>query len=259
MIGLRGDEGLITAEGGMGGGKSTEAIKISNDLRHTHNLVVVVVQPSGSERAEIDRDGHAGARSGISIDSKVIPATDAYLSLNIARELKADVVTYLDAHMFEPGPLIGAIFANRRDGRTCLVDMLSFTYGGDAYKIAQALGPRADVNLRPMYKRCDCQGTEKQPPRAKYSQLIVNTPFSRRAELLELLQGEKNAEMRALVEFGTEDPKTGLILPAYCGPRNITGNIVQGDKIPDEEVSAKLDYEPRCSACFVRPYRLDQF
>tara|TARA_Y100000310_G_C20625298_1_gene785513 strand:- start:824 stop:1600 length:777 start_codon:yes stop_codon:yes gene_type:complete len=255
---LRGDEGLIVTEGGMGGGKTEESIRHSHFFRHTQGLMVLVVQPDGSVREGIDRGGEAGSRSGLCIDVSRIPTNNAYVSVHLARQLDVDVVTYLDTHMFEPGPLIGAVFANKKEGRTSLVDTLSFTYGGEAYRIAEVLGPRADIRLPPKYARCGCQTAKGESPKGKYSQLLIKTPFRKREELLRLLEGEDNIEMRLLVEHGIEDPKTGLILPAYAGPRNITGNITDTSGNV-EGISADCDYQPRCSECFVKPYKLDQF
>jgi len=257
MEDLRGDEGLVVIPGGMGGGKSETSIRIRHRLVHTDGLSALVVQPDGSTRTGIDSEGEAGSRSGLRTETVRIPSDNPYIAVHIARERSVDIVVFLDSHMFSPYPLIGSVFANRKDGRTVLVDTLTFDYGGEEYLAARVLSARADIIFPPRYNRCLCQ-RKKGKPKGKFSQLLIKTPYSKREELLALLTGSENIEMRILVENGTRDPKTGLILPAYAGPRNITGDVSKSIVIP-EGVSTGVDYLARCSRCYVRPRRLDVF
>ena len=243
--------------GGMGGGKTTLALTKANDAEHIDGLSVLVVQPEDSYRDHIETASTATARSRMSYPRELIPSNEPLLSVYLAQRKNADIVFYLDSHMFEPHSLIGAIVANLNKGIDVFVDSLTYDFGGEVFPVIRELSPHAN-KIERKYRRCNCQ-PKGDEPQGKYNQLVVRTPFSKKEDLLRLLAENdpegKNIKLRVLVEYGIEDPLTHFIIPAYFGPTNICGDI-DGRLGEKEGISFDLEYLSRCDICFVRPKKL---
>ena len=244
-------------DGGMGGGKTTEALKIANHQRHSLRLNPLVLQPNVSFRKSMDTRKEARSRSRISCDRHFIPESDPFQSVYFAEKENSSGVFFLDAHMFRYDELIASIEILLNNGRDVYIDSLTYDYGGRPWPLISAISPHVS-SRQSFYTQCECQ-ERGDAPRGIYNQLFVKTPFSRKDELIDLLEREngegKNAKIIALVRFGTEDPLTHFILPAYFGPTNVTGDIGKSPST-SEEVSAKVIYLPRCEKCFTYPKRL---
>ena len=160
--------------------------------------------------------------------------------------------------MFVSGPIVAVVYGLLKSGIDVNLDCLKFDYGGKVFPVLADLIHSAE-KINYYFRKCDCQRSGAKP-QGFYNQLIVNTPFNKRQELLDLLRTKIPIDQKLiyLVENGNKDKKTGLILPAYFGPTNITGDIAV-NLSSDDQVSDKISYVTRCRRCFTKPKDLTEY
>lgn len=244
--------------GGMGGGKTHQAISNSNDRKFSLRESILVVQPGVSFREGIDDNGKTKARSSVAAESILIPYDHPFEILELAKKSKANLVTITDSHMFSAEPIAAVVYGLLNSGVDVYLDCLKYDYGGKVFPVLRELIDAANL-ISYNFRQCGCQEPGEKP-KGYYNQLIVNTLFGKKKEVLELLKSKKNPDQKLiyLVEHGTKDKKTGLILPAYFGATNITGDIAT-DLILTDEVSDKISYITRCRECFTKPKNLTEY
>jgi thymidine kinase len=250
---------LIIFTGGMGGGKTNQLISETNIRTHNLNETVLAVIPNVAVRESVDGNGcQTKARSGLAIDSKTIPYDNPFEILDLAKKENAAVVSIADSHMFLSGPIESVVFGLLNEGRDVYLDCLKYDFGGQVFPVLKNLIHAAN-NIHYFFKQCDCQQPGDEP-KGYYNQLIINTLFKKRKELLDFLKSkpQRDPKLIYLVEHGTLDPKTGLVLPAYFGSTNITGDIAK-QLNTGTEISDKVSYVTRCSRCFTRPRYLTEY
>lgn len=242
--------------GGMGGGKTHQVISDSNQRLHNLDEKVLVIQPGVSVRTNLDEQGQTKARSSVAAESKIVPYDNPFEVLDLARETK--LVTFVDSHMFVSGPIVAVVYGLLKSGIDVNLDCLKFDYGGKVFPVLADLIHSAE-KISYYFRKCDCQKSGDRP-QGFYNQLIVNTLFKKRQELLNLLKNKESPDQKLiyLIENGTIDKKTGLILPAYFGPTNITGDIAVNLR-SDGQVSDNISYVTRCRKCFTKPRDLTEF
>src|SRR3989344_8251052 len=209
--------------GGMGGGKTHTTLTETNDRKHKLREKILVIQPRVSVRESIDGNGETKARSHVAAESRLIPYDNPFEALDLARENKVNLVAIVDSHMFISGPIAAVVYGLLNAGKDVNLDCLEFDYGGEIFPVLQDLIHAAN-SISYHYRQCDCQKPGDEPI-GRYNQLIINTPIKKKKELLEKLKSkpERDQKLIYLVEHGTIDLKTGLILPAYFGATNVTG------------------------------------
>ncbi len=244
--------------GGMGGGKTHQALSESNDRKYNLGEKVLVVMPAVSYRENIDGNGQAKARSSVAADCIFFPEDNPFGILEQARQKKTRLVAIADSHMFASGPISAVVYGLLNSGVDVYLDCLKYDYGGGVFPVLEGLIHAAN-SISYHYRQCNCQKPGEEP-KGYYNQLIVNTPFRRKRELLDLLRTKekKDPKLIFLVEHGTEDKKTGLILPAYFGATNVTGDIAI-NLSSTGEVSDKISYVTRCRNCFIKPRNLTEY